>query len=560
MLELLAERAILLDSPPADVRVPCVGEPGEQAHPVQLRAVRKTQFSSATPDSLTIGRAAGTPPRVAPSARQRAILFRGGTPIEDAYDLVRYPGHAYQRAHPDPMAVAAILFGMDPVPVEHCRVLEIGCNQGGNLIPMAFGLPESEFTGIDLAPGTIARAQSRIERIGLTNIRVHAMNLLDVGPDLGEFDYIIAHGLYSWVPAPVREKLLAVCRENLSANGVAYVSYNTYPAGHLRRVSRDAMQFHAARAGLSGEERVREGKAFLKFLLDSVDADGIAKAVYQNEFERQFKRDDEGVFHDELSADYSPFYFTDVAEAAARHGLQFLSEARLRDMLNPAVKPEALQMAAESAGGDLIAYHQYLDFLVFRGFRETLLCHGEARLRRDGLAERMGRMWVASPLRKVGQEAGGTTEFRVPRGAGSIRTNNPATIAALERLQEIWPQEERFDDLAGQAFLQLASMGLADLRTHRVPVAARVSERPAASRLARMEAQEGDVITTLLHRAIHMEDALARRFVQLLDGTRDHRALVDCLAADHPTVPRDTIDAQVRSNLLELCRSGVLLV
>ncbi|MGA2181706.1 MAG: class I SAM-dependent methyltransferase [Bryobacteraceae bacterium] len=467
------------------------------------------------------------------------------------------------------MAVAAILFGMDPAPVEHCRVLEIGCNQGGNLIPMAFGLPESEFTGIDLAPGTIARAQSRIERIGLTNIRVHAMNLLDVGPDLGEFDYIVAHGLYSWVPAPVREKLLTVCRQNLSANGVAYVSYNTYPAGHLRRVSRDAMQFHAARAGLSGEERVREGKAFLKFLLDSADADGIGKAVYQNEFERQFKRDDEGVFHDELSADYSPFYFTDVAEAAARYGLQFLSEARLRDMLNPAVKPEALQMAAESAGGDLIAYHQYLDFLVFRGFRETLLCHGEARLRRDGLAERMGRMWVASPLRKFGQEADGTTEFRVPRGAGSIRTNNPATIAALERLQEIWPQGERFQDLLEttrsearesleQAFLQLAAMGLADLRTHCVSVAAQVSDRPTASRLARMEAQEGDVITTLLHRSIRMEDEPAKRFIQLLDGAHGHEALVDCLAADFPAVPRDTIDAQVRSNLLELCRSGVL--
>jgi SAM-dependent methyltransferase len=469
------------------------------------------------------------------------------------------------------MAVAAILFGMAPPPVERCRVLEIGCNQGGNLIPMAFGLPESEFTGIDLAPGTIARAQSRIERLGLANIRVRAMDLLDVGPDLGRFDYIVAHGFYSWVPAPVREKLLAVCRENLGPNGVAYVSYNTYPAGHLRRVSRDAMLFHAERAGLAGEDRVREGKAFLKFLLDSVDAEGLAKTVYQSEFERQNKRDDEGIFHDELNPNFSPFYFTEVVDAASRHGLQFLSEARLRTMLNPPVKPEALQMLAESTGDDLIAYHQYLDFLVFRSFRETLFCHGEAQLRRDGLAERTGRMWVASPLRQFGQKAGGTTEFSVPRGAGRIQTNNPVTIAALERLQEIWPQGERFEDLLQttppseardglkQALLTLACMGLADLRTHRVPVAAQAGERPMASRLARMEAQEGDVITTLLHRSIRMEDETARRFVQLLDGTRDHRALVDCLAADHSAVPRDTIDAQVRSNLLDLCRSGVLV-
>jgi SAM-dependent methyltransferase len=459
------------------------------------------------------------------------------------------------------MAVAAILFGMEPAPVEHCRVLEIGCNQGGNLIPMAFGLPGSEFTGIDLAPGTIARAQARIERTGLANVRVHAMNLLDAGPDLGRFDYIIAHGFYSWVPAPVREKLLAVCRELLAPNGVAYVSYNAYPAGHLRQLSRDAMLFHAERAGLAGEERARDGKAFLKFLVDSAGAEGIAKTVYQNEFERQNKRDDEGIFHDELSPDFSPFYFTEVVDAASRHGLQFLSEARLRDMLNPPVKPEVLKMLAESTGDDLIAYHQYLDFLVFRGFRETLLCHGERRLRRDGLAERMGRMWVASPLRKFGEEADGATEFRVPRGAGRIQTNNLATIAALGRLEEIWPQGERFEsggDLE-RALLTLASMGLADLRTRHVPVATRVSDRPMASRLARMEAEEGDVISTLLHRSIRMEDELARRFVQLLDGTRDHGALVDCLAAEYPAIPRDTIDAQVRSNLLELCRSGLLV-
>ena len=491
---------------------------------------------------------------------------------EDAYDRVRYPGHAYQSAHPDPMAVAAVLFGMNPAPVERCRVLEIGCNQGGNIIPMAFGLPESDFTGIDLAPGTIARAQSRIEALGLTNVRVHAMNLLDAGADLGKFDYIIAHGFYSWVPAPVREKLLAVYRAHLNPNGVAYVSYNTYPAGHLRRVSRDVMQFHAQRAGISGEEGVREGKAFLKFLVDSVDEGSIAKTVYRNEFERQNKRNDEGIFHDELNADYAPFYFADVAAAARQHGLQFLSEVRLRDMLNPPVKPAVRQTLAESVGDDLIAYQQYIDFLMFRGFRETLLCHEEVELRRDRLTESMGEMWAASPLRKFGEAEDGAPEFRMPHGAGNIRTGNAAIVAALEHLQGIWPKGERFDELLKAmpassanrnelegALLSVASMGLLDLRTREVKVAAHVSARPEASRLARMEAQDGDVMSTLLHRSIHMEDNLARRFIQLLDGTRDHGALVDCLAADHPDVPRDTIDAQVRSNLLELCRSGVLV-
>jgi len=505
-------------------------------------------------------------------------IVSGGTLSEDVYDLVPYPGHAYQSAHPDAMAVAATLFGMEPAPVEHCRVLEIGCNQGGNLIPMAFGLPNSDFTGIDLSPGTIARAQASIDRLGLTNIHVHAMNLLDAGPDFRKFDYIIAHGFYSWVPDAVRHKLLAVFRAHLNPDGVAYVSYNTYPAGHLRQLSRDAVQFHGTRGGLSGEERVREGKAFLKVLMESADTGTIAKAVYQDEFERQAKRKDRGIFHDELSQDFRPFYFTEVIAAADAHGLQFLSETRLRDMLNPRVNPEVLRMLAESVGDDLIGFQQYVDFLVFRGFRETLLCHAEVPLRRDGLVERVTKMRIASQLRRFGEADDGAVEFRIPRGKGSIRTAHAVTIAAIEHLQEIWPlgvafedllaaiapripedsREEARDSLAG-VMLRVATMGLADLRTRDVSVASRVGERPVASQLARMEAQEGDVITTLLHRSIHMEDELARRFIQLLDGTRDHRALVDSLVADYPAVPRDTIDAQVRSNLLDLCRLGVLI-
>jgi len=481
---------------------------------------------------------------------------------------VLYPGHAYQRAHPEAMAAAATLFGMKPRDVERCRVLEIGCNQGGNLIPMAFGLPGSELVGIDLAPGAIARAQARIERMGLTNIRVHAMNLLDVVPEMGKFDYVIAHGVYSWVPAEVREKVLAVCRAHLNPNGVAYVSYNTYPAGYLRQVGRGAMQFHAGRVGARGEDSVRAGKSFLKFLADSLEDTNIGKAVYRDDFERQVKRKDGGIFHDELSENYTPFYFTEVAAAAGRHGLQFLSEAKLRDMLSPKIKPEALRMLNESVGNDMIAWQQYVDFLVFRGFRETLLCQGEVKLRRERLAERVAKMWVASPLRRFGEGGDGAIEFRMPRGKGNIRTNHPVTIAALDRLAGMWPRGERIEDLANAvadapinlagAMLSIVAMDLADLRTRRLEVAAEVSERPVASRMARVEAEEGDVITSLLHRSIQMEDRLARDFVRLLDGARDHAALVDALAAGHPEVARDTIDAQVRSNLLELCRSGVL--
>jgi len=496
---------------------------------------------------------------------------------EDAYDLVRYPGQAYPRAHPDHMAVAALLCGMEPGPVEHCRVLEVGCNQGGNLIPMAYWLPESEFVGIDRARTTIERAQARIERASLVNIRLQAMDLVDAGPELGEFDYIIAHGIYAWVPEPVREKLLALCRDRLKPNGVAYVSYNTYPAGHLRSVSRDAMEFHAAQAGLSRDERVSQGKTFLKFLQEATLSE-MGAAVYKSEYDRQRNREDEGIFHDELSADYTPCYFAEFMSAAERHGLQFLAETRLADMLKPAIKPDALEIITRFAGDDLIAFHQYMDFVTFRGFRETLLCHPQIQLQRSAALKAVEKMYVASPLRKFGQTPEGETEFRISRKRGRICTPDPMTIAVAERLEQVWPREEHFEDLfaataaakAGdhreearadlaKILIGIAAMGLAEFRTRRIRAATKVSEKPAASPLTLIEANEGDVITTLLHQSMQLEDESSRKFILLLDGTRTHGDLMERMAREYPAIPADRLEAQIRANLLDLCHTGLLV-
>src|SRR6476661_8295153 len=121
------------------------------------------------------------------------------------YDELPYPGSAFAQTHPDRLATLATLFGMTPAPVERCRVLELGCGDGGNLIPMAFGLPESRFTGVDLATTAIARGQQLIDQVGLANIRIQNADLMDLDSGFGEYDYIIAHGLYSWVPPQVRE-------------------------------------------------------------------------------------------------------------------------------------------------------------------------------------------------------------------------------------------------------------------------------------------------------------------------------------------------------------------
>src|SRR5262249_10252810 len=158
-----------------------------------------------------------------------------------SYDDMPYSNNPFYHTHPDCLATVATLFGMTPPPVPRCRVLELGCAAGGNLIPMAFTLPDSRFVGIDLSPRQVATGLAVIDVLGLKNIELKPLSILDVDHGFGQFDSLICHGVYSWVPAAVQDKILTLCAEQLAPNGVAYVSYNIYPGWHVGGMIREML-------------------------------------------------------------------------------------------------------------------------------------------------------------------------------------------------------------------------------------------------------------------------------------------------------------------------------
>ena len=189
-------------------------------------------------------------------------------PTANPYDTLEYPGFALTQAHPDRLATLATLFGMAPTDVAHCRILELGCGDGVNLIGVALELPETTCVGVDLTAAGIKKGQAIVHELGLKNITLQQYDIRDLGRDFGQFDFIIAHGVYSWVPAVVRDKILAICRDNLTENGVAYVSYNTYPGCHLRDMMRNMMLYHV-RDFPDPQQQIDEGRALMRFLVDA---------------------------------------------------------------------------------------------------------------------------------------------------------------------------------------------------------------------------------------------------------------------------------------------------
>src|SRR5262245_7165996 len=118
--------------------------------------------------------------------------------LPNTYDAVLYPGYALTQSHPDRLATLATLFGLAPADVSRCRVLELGCGDGINLISIALSLPEAECVGIDLAAVGIGKGQAIVQELGLKNVTLRQLDLMEVDRDFGQFDFIIAHGVYSW--------------------------------------------------------------------------------------------------------------------------------------------------------------------------------------------------------------------------------------------------------------------------------------------------------------------------------------------------------------------------
>ena len=113
-------------------------------------------------------------------------------------------------------------------------MLEVGCNDGSNLIPMAVSLPAARFVGCDLSPRALDAGRRTIDALGLANITLVEGDLAALAPAHGEFDFIVAHGVYSWVPPEVRDALFALAAQRLAPDGILYASFNVLPGWRVR--------------------------------------------------------------------------------------------------------------------------------------------------------------------------------------------------------------------------------------------------------------------------------------------------------------------------------------
>ena len=458
------------------------------------------------------------------------------------YDLVDYPSKPFPQCHPDRLALMARLFGLKPPPVETSRVLEIGCGDGLNLIASAVVLPGAAFHGVDISAAATRRGRRLIRETGLKNVRLETRDFRDLPPKTRKFDYVIAHGLYSWVPAEIRDALLAGIRSVLSPHGIAFVSYNTYPGAYLRQMVREM-------AAIAAGTDLAATRAWLESATNLPDAPAIYRAVVADEARDMLRREDGALFHDDLSATNQPVWFRDFAAHAAAHGLQYVAEADLAGTARVSQIPDRLQR------------EQHADFHLGRRFRQTLLCHAAQSVADEPDPAALENAFAGAPVDPAIPHPDGAFEY-VNRTGARIRTTDAGHRAILDSLAAAWPvylPVSRFGRAACPRFADLFAAGILDLRTVAPPAPKRRPARPHASPLARSQTGSGAPLTTLHHLELFIASQSLQAVLALADGSRTRAQLLRDLRKLYPEECREAVAAALEQHLEELRLYGLLL-
>lgn len=377
--------------------------------------------------------------------------------ITKAYDERVYTSNAFYYSSPSHLRAAAHLYNLETVPLENARVLELGCAGGGNLLPFAVAYPNAHVVGVDLSPVQIEQGQQVVQALGLKNLHLKAMSLTDITPEtFGQFDYIISHGVFSWVPSEVREAMMRIVRDNLSPNGIAYISYNTYPGWKAGDIVRDAMLLHSHSAQ-NDQEKLASAKAMLNLLSEGMAHNNALAPSLRAAVAQLREHSDYYIAHEYLETFNNPCYLLEFVNMADQYSLAHVGDADPHAELSTTYGQNVqLHHSLIAMGQPREVRQQYLDFAIGRNFRKSLLVHA-ARAGHIPMSPDTDKL---SDLRWAGHFTEETTEatkqangktlahrtFRNHRGA-PVHSNDPTVIRIFNLLSKAWPCSVSFKEL-----------------------------------------------------------------------------------------------------------------
>jgi SAM-dependent methyltransferase len=435
----------------------------------------------------------------------------------DAYDALPYDTRPSRATHPDRLLAVARWHGLAPRDAATVRVLELGCGTGWNVLPMAAGLPDASFVGLDTSQVQVDMGRAHAEALGLDHLELRCADLR-AAPE-GPFDVVIAHGLFSWVPPDVQDALLSTVRRVLAPAGVAFVSWNALPGWSVRQVVRDTLRRHLDLAA-PPMAQVQDARDLLS-LWSASEAQGAFGELVRLEAARLLGKRDPTLFHDYLAPHNAPVYVDTFRQRASGHGLLLLGEAEIGADLGEA------GMLGDGLGDPTLGR----DLLEGQAFHRTVLCRDDAVRG----ARSLDGLFLRARVRPLGEVEPGTWAFGVG-GEARLATENPDLAQIMDLLAgalpgalDPWTLEAAVACEASEVHRLMAACiahGFVEPLARAPSVAAQLGPRPVAFAPARQLAAEGSSwVPSLLHEAVAV-DAFDRTLLAALDGACDQSALV----------------------------------
>jgi len=495
-----------------------------------------------------------------------------------SYDELPYDSLPLPETQPDFLAAVAKLHGFDAPDPSRARILELGCAQGGNLIPLAWRWPGSDCVGVELSRVQAEAGAAFIRRLGLTNVRIRHGDLAALPDDLGEFDTIIAHGVFSWVPQSVQHALLDVCRRHLSPHGIAYISFNV-TAGWTGLLPLRAALIERTAADLPAPARFQQALRVLDELETEWSDPALLKEIaYLKSAAPSY------LFHEYLAEFNAPMAFGEFAAQLDAHGLRYVGEAGPRRAV--VELEDAWGLTPEGMAGRWLDAEVALDDALATRFRRALIARDDAPCARPPQADVLGGLGFYADLRsdeEIDLEADTEQAFVNPAG-NSFPIALPAMKAAAMALSAAYPGALGYATLlsaARQAMAEHAAGAGVDeaalrdalfqlVTTHGVmptvlagSSAAEPGERPAAHALARLQASSsGWVVSGARHVAMDLDPA-GRALLSALDGSRTVDELAAhmqaTLAQSGLELPLDRVRELTCQQLWLFARQGLLV-
>lgn len=472
------------------------------------------------------------------------------------YDEVPYESLVFPQSAPGHLAAVAYLFGLDVPDMSSARVLEIGCSAGGNLIPFAAQHPHASAVGIDLSQVQIDQGCRNVRALGLENLELLQGDIVEIDREaLGEFDFIICHGVYSWVPESVQDAILAASKSLLTPRGIAYVSYNTYPGWKAKEIVRDAMLMRGGARG-TPSEKLAFARGMIDFLDEVAQADSVLGKALADFKATASETRDYYLLHEYLETFNAPCYFLEMLQRAAEHGLTYLAEALPHIMFPHTYGLSVAEPLLKECGHSQVLLEQYLDFVINRTFRQTLFVH-EERAQQISYQldhERYDTMHFAASMPPVDDASrldSSRQEYGQPQGV-TLFAQDPAVKVAVDALTSRWPWTMSRQELIDVVLKRLAEGGVnadasveatiddlldflivhGQARFRREPVepprtstTLRLEER--ARRMAELSRGAVNAFTFNPWHETLLLSAADKEVLPLLDGTRDRDELVE---------------------------------